>query len=80
MKKELAQSPMNYALNGGEDYELLFAVPCQKTHLVPSHIDSIPVHEIGKVTSQRGICSIKEGSRTRKLPAGGFDHFRNSQL
>jgi thiamine-monophosphate kinase len=79
MNVKLAKSPMNYALNGGEDYELLFAVPSQKTHLVPSLIDGIPVHEIGKVTRQRGICSIKEGYRTRKLPTGGFDHFRKSR-
>ena len=79
MKEELAKSPMNYALNGGEDYELLFAVPSQKTYLVPSHIKGIPVHAIGKITGQKGICSIKEATRTHRLPAAGFDHFKNSQ-
>ncbi len=79
MKKELGQSPINYALNGGEDYELLFAVPSPKTHLVPSHIDGIPVHEIGKITGQKRICSIEEAGRIRRLPAAGFDHFRNSR-
>ena len=71
----MAKSLIDYALNGGEDYELLFATPAKKKHLVPSQIDGIPVHEIGKITGQKGICSIKEAGRTRRLPAAGFDHF-----
>ena len=78
MKAQLVTSLLDYALNGGEDYELLFSVPAKRRHLVPSHIDGIPVQEIGKITGQRGTCWIKEGKRTRRLPAGGFDHFRNS--
>jgi thiamine-monophosphate kinase len=79
IKAGLAKSPTDYALNGGEDYELLFTAPAQKRHLVPPQIDGIPVHEIGRITGQRGICSVNEGGRSRRLPARGFDHFKNSR-
>ena len=60
LKAELAKSPTDYALNGGEDYELLFTTPAQKRHLVPPQIDGIPVHEIGKITVQRGSVRSRE--------------------
>jgi thiamine-monophosphate kinase len=78
LKAELAKSPTDYALNGGEDYELLFTTPAQKRHLVPPQIDGIPLHEIGRITVQRAICSIKGTGQTRRLPARGFEHFRTT--
>ncbi len=78
LRNQLARTPIEYALNGGEDYELLFAVPAKKSRVLPSHIDGVAVHEIGKITAQKGICRIKQSNRIRRLPARGFDHFRNS--
>jgi len=78
LKGLLSKPLIDYALNGGEDYELLFAVPPKKTHLIPSQIDGIAIHEVGKVTGRREICYIMRDNRKRRLYAGGFDHFSSS--
>ena len=65
------------ALSGGEDYELLFAVPKRRTRLFLSAIrqaGEVNVAEIGVCTKDRTVCTLENGAR-HSLPAG-FDHFR----
>lgn len=68
---------VDYALYGGEDYELLMAVP-------PSHLDavkgvaerlSVPVKEIGTMTDQRGVRWLTDGKPMAIKGGMGFDHF-----
>ena len=69
--------PLEIALSGGEDYELLFAVPSAKKRLIKNlPPDFPPVTHIGNMLEGSGRVWISdaEGSR-RPLPARGFDHF-----
>jgi thiamine-monophosphate kinase len=70
----LANDRLHYALHGGEDYELLFAVPSRLSKRVPRQIDGLPVHRIGCLTRATGIWLL-EGQKKLRLHPGGFDHF-----
>ena len=63
------QVSLDLALNGGEDYELLFTAPQSKE--VPRRIAGVPITNIGETTSGRKIVLVKGGSRT-VLPARGW--------
>ena len=67
---------LDYGLNGGEDYELLFTVPPGRRDQVPSELDGLGIHEIGCITDEPGRCWLREQGRLRPLPPRGFDHFR----
>ena len=68
------QVSLDLALNGGEDYELLFTAPQSKQ--VPRRIAGVPITNIGETTSGRKIVLVKGGSRT-VLPARGWEHFKH---
>lgn len=74
------QDPLDLALNGGEDYELLFAVPQHKVkELERGYPASYPrISRIGVLTSTPGIL-FSPGTRGpfRPLTPKGFDHFRS---
>jgi thiamine-monophosphate kinase len=67
---------LRQALDGGEDYELLFtAKPGTK---VPSNIAGVPITKIGHILKRRrGGPSIVliNGSRRESLQRGGWEHF-----
>jgi thiamine-monophosphate kinase len=67
---------MEQALNGGEDYELLFTV--RPDAAIPRSIAGVPVTRIGRITknhSSRPIVLLLEGSGRRNLRSGGWQHF-----
>ncbi len=79
--KELAEregaDPHHWAYYGGEDYELLAAVP-------PSHIDEaretlervgIAFAEVGVVTDQPGVFAVSDQGERRLDEEGEFNHF-----
>lgn len=71
--------PLDLALHGGEDYELLFAVPKSKKKLLEQNYSSdFPqITEIGSLVEGRGKIWISEpGKKRQLLPVLGFDHFR----
>ena len=73
-RRLLRNAPLQYALHGGEDYELLFAVPSRLSQCVPRQIDGLPVHNIGWITRSTGLWLL-DGQERQRLHAGGFDHF-----
>ena len=67
---------LDYGLDGGEDYELLFTVPARRRAKVPCQIAGLPICEIGYITDKPGSCWIRNQGRLKRLPPRGFDHFR----
>jgi len=70
---------LDFVLNGGEDYELLFTVPLtyisQVVQKVPGETGT-PVKSIGRmVPAAKGITLITRKGERLPLKAKGFDHF-----
>jgi thiamine-monophosphate kinase len=73
-----AAEALRLALNGGEDYELLFTVPARLAARVPSAYRGVPLHRIGEIRpSADGLTLIREDGAEVPLEPGGFDHFSN---
>lgn len=71
---ELKIDPLTCALNGGEDYELLFTIRQVDFEKIKNHPD---IHFIGHVHGQPGqnLLITKQGTAI-PLRAQGWDHFR----
>ena len=65
---------LQFALHGGEDYELLFTAPRGKR--VPSRIAGIPITHIGQITRQQKIVLRNLGGGGDELEPRGWEHFR----
>lgn len=66
--------PINTALNGGEDYELLFTVPESAAETIRGMLD---VSIIGKVAAAKeGVKILTKGGHKHELLAGGWNHLR----
>ncbi len=74
--KARRQVKMKFALHGGEDYELLFTAPRNKT--VPKQIAGVATTEIGRITRRKRVVLIDEKG-VRDLPAQGWQHFQRSE-
>lgn len=78
-KAELKKAPLDYALSGGEDYELLFTVKRKNVKNIYDAISRsrLSATMIGEITERkRGILLVdKRGMEMPLLPTG-FNHFR----
>jgi thiamine-monophosphate kinase len=72
-----ALDPLLLALNGGEDFELLFTVHPRDVPRLPKQVDGVSISHIGEITSERGKLRIAEKDRVWDLEAGGFNHFKS---
>lgn len=68
--------PLKSALDGGDDYELLFTVPKAKTSLLPRSFEGVTLTQIGEATRQKKITLVRPGGRPEILIARGWDPFR----
>ena len=64
---------LDLALNGGEDYELLFTSP--RSREVPARIAGVPITCIGVITRTPKIV-LSENGIYRELPPRGWEHFK----
>lgn len=72
MAEELGMNLVTAALNGGEDYELLFTVPLHQ-HDAVSKIEGVKV--IGHITKpELGTAMITRDGAEMPLRAQGFNH------
>ena len=62
---------LEYALHGGDDYELLFT----SAKGVPARIAGVPVTAIGRIRRSRGMVLVEAGGARRTLRPGGWEHF-----
>lgn len=69
-----AKEALEYALHGGDDYELLFTVPQKKARLVHDHFRGVKLTHIGEITRNKSILRDENGS-VRALRPGGWDPF-----
>jgi thiamine-monophosphate kinase len=68
---------MDYALSGGEDYELLFTVAKNRESELISLAKgfSVPVTKIGEITGTRGLVVLDSEHNPYAIRTFGFDHF-----
>lgn len=66
---------LTLALDGGEDFELLFTVSERDVRKLPDELGGVRVTRIGEVTRERGKVRLARGGRARLLRPGGFEHF-----
>jgi len=61
-------------LHGGEDYELLFTAPSNRT--IPSRIAGVPITQIGHITRARKVLLRNRRGVAHELKPRGWEHFR----
>ena len=74
--QKLGLDPLRLALDGGEDYELLFTVPKRLAQHLPRAVHGVPITIIGEITREKQNLLIDDSGRTKDLPAQGWDPFR----
>ena len=73
--RRLSKDPLDMALNGGEDFELLFTVRPNKLTTVRKLSSKFKLTMIGRVTSGKKIFLVGSDKKKAPLRLGGFDHF-----
>jgi thiamine-monophosphate kinase len=78
---ERGLDPLQMALNGGDDYELLFTVPKRQEmklrFAAPRLRGGVKLSRIGEITSGKRILLVDEDDREKPLKPGGWVHFRS---
>ena len=64
---------VDLALNGGEDYELLFAAPAEVR--MPRSVAGVRVTRIGSLVRGKAISLVDANGRRQPLRRGGWEHF-----
>ena len=70
-----ALDPLQLALHGGEDFELLFTVRPGDVGRLPRRVDGSQITRIGEITNPSEGVQIREGTRIWDLNPGGWKHF-----
>ena len=68
--------PLDLALNGGDDYELLFTVPPGKLAKMPRRFRGVPLHHFGEIRTSKELILVLANGEVRSLQPSGYDHFR----
>jgi thiamine-monophosphate kinase len=63
---------LEFALHGGDDYELLFT----SSKLVPAKVEGVRMTRIGQTTVKRDMRLLDVAGRKTVLAAKGWEHFR----
>ena len=66
---------MDLALNGGEDYQLLFTVNPARAAKIPRRFGNTRLQSIGEIRAGEGIEMVTPEGARQPLKAGGYDHF-----
>ena len=71
-----SRAPLDLALHGGEDYEVIFTVPPPRSSSMPRSIGGVKVHEVGEIQGSRHLILARADGREIALDTRGYDHFR----
>jgi thiamine-monophosphate kinase len=74
--RRLSKDPLALALNGGEDFELLFTVRPAKLAAVERLPSKFRLTQIGRVTAGKKIFLVTPDQKKTPLRTEGFEHFR----
>lgn len=66
---------MDLALNGGEDFELLFTVAPENERKLPRELEGIAITKIGQIGGSISGIELEFAGRRTPLEPGGFEHF-----
>jgi thiamine-monophosphate kinase len=66
---------LDFALHGGEDYELLFTA--RPGRRVPSKISGVLITCIGQITRRKQVSLIEQTGARSPFEPGGWEHFRH---
>jgi thiamine-monophosphate kinase len=69
--------PLQPALHGGEDYELLFTIPPRQAKILREAPGAPELTSIGEITSNRKIILVQHDGSHEPLKPRGWDPFRN---
>ena len=72
----LGLDPLALALNGGEDYELLFTVSKRFVGRLPRAVGGVPITIIGQITRNKKIVLVSGTGQAKTLSPEGWDPFR----
>jgi thiamine-monophosphate kinase len=73
----LARPALEFALSGGEDYELLFTSPVEREREIMSL--RVRATVIGAITRKKSMHLVTEKGAVHPLAPGGYEHFRRGQ-
>jgi len=74
--QRLGLDPMELALHGGEDYELLFTVPKKLSSRFPRNVAGASITVIGEITRRRKVMLLGPDGINAPLRPKGWDSFR----
>jgi thiamine-monophosphate kinase len=74
--QKIGLDPLRLALDGGDDYELLFTVPKRMERHLPRAVRGVPITVIGEITWEKRILLVDDAGRIRNLAARGWEPFR----
>jgi thiamine-monophosphate kinase len=73
------QNPLQLALHGGDDYELLFTVPKRRLKQLPRLYQGTPLTAIGEITKGRDLLLTDATGKETPLQNRGWDPFRQTR-
>lgn len=77
--EEFNESPLEYLLYGGEEYELLFTIDPSEEQNLKNLLPATAI--VGEITSLTGAIVLSQTDGTEKtITSGGYDHFRHAGL
>ncbi len=72
------QNSLTYALNGGDDYELLFTIAKKQFELLKDKFNAIDLTVIGRITKKNTEqVNLTKNKQPLALPVNGWDHFKD---
>ena len=76
--RRFSKDPLARALNGGEDFELLFTVRPANLAAVRKLSSRFKLARIGRVTAGKKIFLVSSDNKKAPLRPGGFEHFSHA--
>jgi len=80
LSRVLPVDPLELALTGGEDYELLATIPADRVAEAAAALDErfgVRLTDIGEITAGAGVLAVDAQGTERPLEPRGWDHLAN---